>query len=398
MKTGLTRMATVAAATVASVSVAIASFSIATQPVLAADFTSKTPLIVDDDGSQDGLAALAYMLANPKFDVKAITMSHGVARPESQSFQTGLKRMLGFLNATDIPVGIGSSTPLSGNNAFPAFIRNDADKFYAPFVTLPDDVPVIKFQSAAELLVQTIKNSPEPVAILATGSMTNIAQALRIDPSIIDNIAVVQIMGGAVYVPGNLSFLPEPPYSTNRVAEFNMWLDPVASKEVFEAGEKGLKIQLTSLDATNQVAFTRDDYQAWLATGTPESELAAELLDYSLVVVGGDANPYAFWDMVAAINLSEPDFSPEVPLYIKIDTESAPGESQGQTVTIPGLPPNVLVSLNPSFNNIGFSASELFLAQKPKAVSEPGSIWGVLFVGAVKGVIKKRHRLTKRDN
>ncbi|MBD2104306.1 nucleoside hydrolase [Leptolyngbya sp. FACHB-261] len=385
MKTGLTRMATVA-----SLSTAIASFGIAIQPVLAASLTSRTPLIVDDDGSQDGLAALAYMLANPKFDVEAITMSHGVARPESQSFQSGLRRMLGFLDATDIPVGIGSATPLEGNNAFPAFIRNDADKFYAPFVTLPDDVPAIDFQPAAELIVQTIKNSPEPVAILATGSMTNIAQALRIDSSIINNIAVLQIMGGAVFVPGNLGVLPEPPFSTNRVAEFNIWLDPVASKEVFEAGERGLNIQLTPLDATNQVAFTRDDYRAWLATGTPESELAAELLDFSLVVVGGDVNPNPLWDMVAAINLSEPDFAPEVPLHIKIDAESAPGASQGQTVPFAGLPPNVLASLNPSFDNLGFSASEVFSAQQAQAVPEPTSILGLLVAGAVGGVIKKR--------
>ncbi len=155
-----------------------------------------TPLIVDDDGSQDGLAALAYMLANPNFDVQAITMSHGVARPESEDFQNGLKRMLGLLDATEIPVGIGSPVPLDGNNAFPDFIRNDADNFFAPFVTLPEEIPAIEFESAAELIVETVKNSPEPVAILSTGSLTNIAEALRIDPSIINNIEVLQIMGG----------------------------------------------------------------------------------------------------------------------------------------------------------------------------------------------------------
>ncbi|MEH2403774.1 hypothetical protein [Nostoc sp.] len=42
------------------------------QTVFAADF-KPTPLIVDDDGSQDGMTALAYMLANPKFDIQAIT-------------------------------------------------------------------------------------------------------------------------------------------------------------------------------------------------------------------------------------------------------------------------------------------------------------------------------------
>lgn len=356
-------------------------------PALSASL-APMPLIVDDDGSQDGLAALSYLLTSPKFDIKAITMSHGVARPENPGFQTGLKRMMGYLNITDIPVGIGSSVPLEGNNAFPAFIRNDADKFYAPFVTLPEAVPDIQFKSAAELIVETVKNSPEPVAIFSAGSMTNIAQALRIDPTIVNNIAVLQIMGGNIYTPGNLGVIPEPPYSTNKVAEFNIWLDPVASKEVFDAGKNGLKIQLTPLDATDKIAFTRADYQAWLAAGTPESILAAQLLDFSLVVVGGDVNPNPLWDMVAAVNLNEPNFSPETPLHLEVDATSAPGDTQGQLNVIANSPPNVLVSFDPSFNNLSFKSTELFASQA-EAVPEPSTILGVLAAG---GFLAARRR------
>jgi len=371
------------AATVAT-SVAIAVALAVDAPSSNAASLTPTPLIVDDDGSQDGLAALAYMLANPNFDVQAITMSHGVARPESEDFQNGLKRMLGRLEATDIPVGIGSPVPLDGNNAFPSFIRNDADNFFAPFVTLPEEIPSIEFEEAAELIVETVKNSPEPVAILSTGSLTNIAEALRIDPSIINNIEVLQIMGGAVFVPGNLGVLPEAPFSTNTVAEFNIWVDPLAASEVFEAGEAGLNIQLTPLDATNKIAFDREDYEAWLATGTPESILAAQLLDFSLVVVGGDVNPNPLWDMVAAINLSESAFSPETPLHIEVDTESAPGATQGQTNAVSGLPPNVFVSLDPSFDNLPFNASEVFsYLEETKSVPEPTSVFGLLALLAI---------------
>ena len=345
--------------------------------------TISTPLIFDDDGSQDGFAALAYMLANPQFDVEAITMSHGVARPENEDFQTGLKQLLGRLDATDIPVGIGSPVPLSGDNAFPGFIRDDADRFYAPFVSVPEIVPDIEFTEAAELIVETVNNSPEPVAILSMGSLTNIAQALRIDPSIADNISVLQTMGGAVFVPGNLGVVPEPPYSTNDVAEFNIWLDPLAAEEVFNAGESGLNIQMMPLDGTDKIQFTRDDYQAWLETGTPESTVAAEFLDFSLVVVGNDVNPNPLWDMVAAVNLSEPNFSTEVPLHIEVDVDSPPGETQGQTVAVEGLPPNASVSLNASFDNLSFDASELFdfSTSASETVSEPASVLALLTMG-----------------
>ena len=356
--------------------------SLSAQAATATD--TPTPLIFDDDGSQDGFAALAYLLANPEFDVQALTVSHGVARPENEGFQTGLKQLLGRLNATDIPVGIGSPVPLSGSNAFPGFIRNDADKFYAPFVSVPDFVPDIEFTTAAQLIVDKVNSSPEPVAIFSAGAFTNIAEALRIDPNIVDNISVLQTMGGAVFVPGNLEVVDEPPYSTNTVAEFNVWIDPLAASEVFAAGEKGLNIQMMPLDGTNRIAFTREDYQAWLDFGTPESTVAAEFLDFSLVVVGNDVNPNPLWDMVAAINLAEPNFSDEVPLHIEIDTETLPGESQGQTVAVDGLPPNAMVSLDASFNRLPFNASELFsFSAPPKSVPEPASLLGLLAVGAL---------------
>lgn len=350
-----------------------------------AEAASPTPLIFDDDGSQDGFAALAYLLSKPEFDLQAITMSHGVARPESESFQTGLKQLLGRLEVTDVPVGIGSAILLAGNNAFPEFIRNDADKFYAPFVSVPAAIPDIEFTTAAELIVETVNSSPDPVAIFSAGSFTNLAQALRIDPSIVDNISVVQTMGGAVNVPGNLGVTDEPPFSTNQVAEFNVWTDPLAASEVFAAGEKGLNIHMMPLDGTNQVEFTREDYQAWLDAGTTESTVAAEFLDFSLVVVGGDVNPNPLWDMVAAVNLAEPNFSKEVPLHIQVDVDSLPGDTQGQTNAISNLPANALVSLDSSFDNLPFGASELFSSSErsPQSVPEPTSLLGLLSVGIV---------------
>ena len=58
--------------------------------------TTPTPLIIDDDGSQDGMTAIAYMLANPQFDVQAITVSNGIARPEV--FDDNVLRMLDRLD------------------------------------------------------------------------------------------------------------------------------------------------------------------------------------------------------------------------------------------------------------------------------------------------------------
>ncbi|NES84196.1 MAG: nucleoside hydrolase [Moorea sp. SIO2B7] len=191
------------AAVTTALSGAIAlNLSLPNQAAFAASVTQKTAVILDDDGSQDGMTAWAYMLGNPQFDVKALTLSQGIARPNI--FVDNVEGMLGRLNITGIPVGIGRPDPLAGNNEFPSFIRDASDTFWSPFVTLPDSAPSVERRNAAELIVETVKDSPSPVAILATGPLTNIAEALRLDPTIVENISVVQIMGGAVFVPGNL--------------------------------------------------------------------------------------------------------------------------------------------------------------------------------------------------
>ncbi|MGK7903687.1 MAG: nucleoside hydrolase [Hormoscilla sp.] len=324
------------------------------------DAPAAIPLIVDDDGSQDGMTALAYMLQNPQFSVEAITISQGLARP--QIFGDNVMRMLTRLDVTGIPVGLGSEAPLAGDNTYPEPWRDATDIFWAPTVQLPEEaLETVDERDAADLIIDTVNESPEPVAILSTGSLTNIAEALRRDPEIVDNIAVLQIMGGAVFVEGNLREAPDPEVAMNEVAEWNIWVDPVAAAEVFAAGSEGLEISLTPLDATNQINITRADQDAWEAAGTPESLLAAEFLDVAFAISGDDPLiPNPVWDLVAAINLSEPDFSAATPLHIEVDTESLPNDTQGQLVVNPDLPPNVNAYLDPSFDNLGFGADMLF--------------------------------------
>lgn len=357
------------------------------QPAFSATMTP-TPLIVDDDGSQDGMTALAFMLQNPKFDVKAITLAQGLARPNI--FGDNLMRMLTRLEKTGIPVAIGSEFPLEGNNTFPEAFRAATDTFWAPFVTLPEQaLETIDQRDAANLLIDTLKESDVPVTILATGPLTNIAEALRRDPSIKNKIGAIEIMGGAVFVPGNLREHLDPVIKQNQVSEFNIWIDPVAAKEVFSAG---LPLYLTPLDATNQIGFNRADLEAWKATGTPESIIASEFLDFALTVISGNDPliPNPAWDLVAAINLNEPSFCKEVPLHLDVITDTLPSTTQGQTVVVPGKPANINVCLNPSFANLTFGTGEVFSAYT-KSVPEPNSMLALLAFGGL-GLVFLRKR------
>ena len=294
------------------------------------------PMILDDDGSPDGMIALAYMLQNPKFNIKAITVVQGEAHPDL--FAKNVMRLLARIKRTGIPVAAGRSSPLVGKNAFPDQWRTDSDNFWG--VSLPSAAESVQPISAAQLIVKTLKKSPQSVTILAIGPLTNLAEALRLDPSIASKIARVQIMGGALYVPGNLTEYPTTAYNTT--AEWNIWVDPIAVQEVFSAG---LSLYLTPLDATNQVKMTRADGAAWRATGSAEGILASDLLNWFFTKLIARES-FSNWDTVAAINLSEPSFCSIIPLHL--DVLTTPGDHQGRILTDSSKPPNVNVCLNPN--------------------------------------------------
>ena len=152
----------------------------------------------------------------------------------------------------DIPLGPGRMA-LANGTAFPGWLRQLSDNFWD--FPLPDTDKTYPTKNAPELLVETIKESPEPVVIFLSGPFTNLAQALRLDPGIAENIATVYFMGGAVDVPGNITNLI--PDSGNKVSEWNIIADPQAAQEVFDSG---LDLYMVPLDATNQVILNRMTY------------------------------------------------------------------------------------------------------------------------------------------
>jgi purine nucleosidase/pyrimidine-specific ribonucleoside hydrolase len=296
------------------------------------------PIIVDDDGSPDGAIALLYFLSNPLFDVRAVTISCGEAHPSL--FATHILQLLASLGRDDIPVGAGRETPLEGNNAFPDAWRQASDNFWE--ITLPMASVTLEPTPAAQLIVDIINNSPQPVLLFISGTHTNLAEALRIDPGITENIRDVYIMGGSIYVQGNIQ--SDWPAFDNKVAEWNIWADPVAADEVFTSG---LPLHLIPLDATRQVRWTQSDLQNWRSSTSPAGGFAVDLLQWMLDSWSPEG--VYIWDLVAATQATNPVLCPEVPLGVKIVTE--PGPEQGRTIAYQDTP-NVGVCLDPDSGQI----------------------------------------------
>lgn len=279
------------------------------------------PLIVDDDGSPDGVIALLFLLRNPLYTVKAITVCPGEAHPEL--FAHHMTQLLAVLGRPDIAVGYGKEKPLEGDNAFPEPWRKASGAFWD--ISLGEAPAAGEPQPAAELIVKTLNQSPQPVVVFVSGPHTNLAEALRLDPNIAEHIREAHIMGGSIYKPGNIE--SDWPSIHNRVAEWNIWVDPVAAREVFASG---ISLHLVPLDGTNQVTWSELDAQQWASARTPEGSLAANLLRWMLRS-WSTQNTY-IWDLVAAVATSDLRLCPQVPLALNVVVD--PGAEQGRTMIV----------------------------------------------------------------
>jgi len=98
---------------------------------------------------------------------------------------------------------------------------------------------------AVDFIIDTIHQFPYEVTILEIAPPTNLALAIRKDPTIVPLIKQIVTMAGQIFVPGNA-------YLDN--AEFNWWFDPEATQIVLRAAVPHFVIPL---DCTNNVPLTQ---------------------------------------------------------------------------------------------------------------------------------------------
>ena len=96
-------------------------------------------------------------------------------------------------------------------------------------------------RDAPGFLLETIRRFPEELTLIATGPLTNVAQAIQRDVETMRRLRALTVMGGAIRVPGNVG----------PVSEFNFAVDPEAAAIVLGAG---LPMTLVPLDVTERVA------------------------------------------------------------------------------------------------------------------------------------------------
>jgi pyrimidine-specific ribonucleoside hydrolase len=283
-------------------------------------------IIVDTDAGSDDILAIAFLLSHPSVHIDAITIANGLAHVDAGV--RNLTRLVDLSGRTNLPVFAGRPTPLKGNAEFPREWRKISDDL--PGVALPASARPPAPKSAADFLVEYLKDRKHRVRILALGPLTNLAEALEREPSIAQSIEEIVIMGGAIQVPGNLGD-GEAFKTNNKTAEWNIFVDPFAARVVFHSH---IPILLVPLDATNRVpidlAFLRE-FQARAVS--PLGRVAAQVLEADREMIQGKY--FYAWDPLAAAAMLHPEIVQSSRLHIDIAQD---GPEEGRTAKTPGSP------------------------------------------------------------
>jgi purine nucleosidase len=276
-------------------------------------------VIVDHDGGVDDLIALSLLVKSGQVHVRAVTVCPADAYLEPATRETLL--VLDRLGAQGVTVAEGHD---EGANPFPAVWRREAARMLGVDALkgrAPTGANRIAPEDAAHTLVRLL-SGPRSYTILETGPLTNVADALRLKPSIARRIARIYVMGGAVRVRGNVS-----QQGHDGSAEWNVFNQPRAAAEVIASG---VPITLVPLDATNKVPLS----PAFVERMAQRPAVAAQIAAQSLRLVVGQMGPdgYYFWDTLTAAALLDPRVVTVKRLRVKVLTV---GPSQGRTIEAP---------------------------------------------------------------
>jgi purine nucleosidase len=218
------------------------------------------PLYLDCDTGVDDALALAYLLNDPGIDLVGIgTVSGNVA---SETAAANTAALLGVAGRTGVPVAVGAHDPIAGTYSGGAphvHGHNGVGGVALP----PGAAPGA--ESAAEMLVRLARAYPHTLRVLTTAPLTNIVEALRLEPDLPDLVANLTVMAGAVWVPGNVT----------PAAEANIANDAEAARIVLRAGFHTL---LVPLDVTLDHHFDDADADLFSGSGSPLHAALGQML------------------------------------------------------------------------------------------------------------------------
>lgn len=290
--------------------------------------TRPTPIFLDGDPGHDD--AIAWMLAqaSPLLDIRGVSSVCGNQTIEKTTWNA--RRVMTLLGI-QAPLAQGRRAPLVADPMVAPSIHGDSG-LDGP--VLPEPVVETVGLPACELMAKVLTGSREPVTLVPTGPLTNVATLLLTHPELKSRIAGISLMGGGV-TQGNWT----------PAAEFNILVDPEAADLVFRSG---IPITMAGLDVTEQALVFPEDFSRIRALGNPVASVVAEWLDFFYSFHRGIGYAGApVHDAVAVAALIAPELFQIEEMYVAVETagDYCRGATIGDRYHLTGQAPNARVIL-----------------------------------------------------
>lgn len=216
----------------------------------------KTPLLIDTDPGVDDALALLMAFDAPQYDVVALTIAAGnVGLTHTVANALKLCEVAGV----DIPVHAGCDAPLLHPAPDASYVHGRdgfGDIDYTPATRQAEA------EHAAQAIIRLSHAHAGRLAVCMLGPLTNLAVALKLDPTLPQRIGRMVVMGGAVTGQGN----------TTPTAEFNIGFDPESAHLVFEAfAAAGRLVEVADWEAVIRHGMLHADVERWLQADHPRA-------------------------------------------------------------------------------------------------------------------------------
>lgn len=262
------------------------------------------PIVLDCDPGHDDAVAILLALGSPAISLRAVTTTFGNCALDDAT--RNALQVLTLAGAVHIPVAAGASGPLTGALELGNYVHGtsglDGPQLPAPAFDVDP-------RGAVPLMLDVLSSSDQPVTLVATGPITNVATLLRDHPNAHDRIREIIFMGGSTER-GNHT-----PY-----AEFNTFADPVALQIVLDSG---LPVTMVGLNLTHQALATRDLVDQMRAMPHDVGQVAAAWMGFfgSSYKKVWDFDAPPVHDPCTIFQLIEPESVTCVDSFVAVETE-----------------------------------------------------------------------------
>lgn len=248
------------------------------------------------DGNIDDLVSYLLLLQAP--DIKLL----GVGAIDADGFidpsVAACRKMTDLFNLRGDKLAVARSNSRAVNQ-FPHDWRMATYSFnYLPILNEKGSIDTPQAELPAHLdMVEKLKHAKEPVTLIMTGPLTDLARALDVDPDIEKHIKKLYWMGGSLDDHGNVAMV-----NADGSQEWNSFWDPYAVKRVFDSN---ISIQMVGLESTEEIPLNDELRQHWASLRKyPAMDLVGQ--GYSLIISIPSAELY-LWDVLTTVSALYPE-------------------------------------------------------------------------------------------